>query len=1053
MADMKRDAQFVIDAVDKTGKGTASAARNLRDLGNAAEGVAKKTRAQMKAEQEAAAAARMVAERAKAATRWTNDQGRASMASALAMKALAAESDRAAAASRGMASAQGRVASEVKAASRAITASKRDLGRWESGWAVNSRRMDEARTRTGKLKQAIEESRSSMKKGEKDSLFYGRGLSNLVLRSVATVGALKAIETAAKGTAAAFAAASFEQQALIGLETLTGSAEVARGLQEDIADFAMWTPFNTESLVSNARQILGVKEAVDTVIPTLTAWGDASAALGLRQDQFDRAMLARTQSMAKEKIMAEELMQITEAGIPIYSLLADATGLSAREIRKLGEAGMLVSQEIMPMLQKQMEKVYGGSMERQSKTLGGLWSNLQDTFKLESADAIQSLIPVIEKYAPKAMHVMGASLEWLGGKIEASVEWMSRMKGEYSDWLAVNPETVESLKRTGKILGETLKDLFNPEKWFGEDYTMEDLFKIIETWAAHIEMVAHEIQIIQRAVQGVTSALIEPFSMLSDHFGSPQGAMRRLSGETYEEWTARQKRPDGKPIEDSLSARKREVEFLHEQEKTLSNINKLDKAIRARAFGGPDDLFGSATMQATYNLPAGRDITKGGSVTKGFKDIANGIKKLFSRDSAKSEESFADRMREKMRRLKAEADEAKRELADVNERLSKAESKVTDLKGKYENLRDSIISAFSGISLVTRLTDSVGKDTENSIDGAKRKLEELKSSYDDLVKRIEDANKGEGITGRGVTAGVILNSMQRDLLMAQEFQRTLKALQARGLNSSILEDLASQGFTNARASANALLSGGKAAIEAANRLQGQLGTTASDTAKFIADVVYGKKLEVAEARIAKLSLSGISTDLAGGNFDEIVSSMKRDARTAEDVDSGLRRLRKMGLSDSLLEDLASQGLGSADTIAALLSGGKKGVAQVNKLQARLEGVGKSLGKTIAGDIYSDKIRAAEAEVKKLKVEQIEVKERSRKASSAAGAASFSSGPTWTFAPGVSTSTIPALEVRGGDTNVRTVVQIDGRTIRSTARTEVNGVISEQRWRERVGRRY
>jgi tape measure domain-containing protein len=230
------------------------------------------------------------------------------------------------------------------------------------------------------------------------------------------------------------------QQAQISFETLLGSARRATKFIDDLKKFAASTPFELPGLVSAARQLLGAGAAAKDVIPILTAYGDASGALGLSQEQFQRIMLAVTQTMNKGKIQAEELLQVTEAGLPVYPLLARALGMPVAKIQELSSQGKLLAADVLPKLQAQMEKDYGGAMAKQSQTLNGLWSTFMDTLNLGLADALKPLVPILQEALPGAMRVLSSSLkgvsdfiarvvvptfqslhDWLGPKLKAAV--------------------------------------------------------------------------------------------------------------------------------------------------------------------------------------------------------------------------------------------------------------------------------------------------------------------------------------------------------------------------------------------------------------------------------------------------------------------------------------------------------------------------------------------------------------------------------------------------------------------------------------------------------
>lgn len=240
--------------------------------------------------------------------------------------------------------------------------------------------------------------KSGQRLAEGVNLGFGSILRNAAGFAV-TLGGIGIVEAAAK---LGISTAAGLEQAQVGFTTLIGSGEKAKAFLTDIKAFAARTPFELPGLIDSSRLLLGVGVAAKDVIPTLTAWGDAAGALGISNDRFNSAMLALSQSMGAGKINAQDMNQIINAGIPVWNLMAEATGKTVPELRKLSSEGKLLSADILPKLQAQMEKDYGGSMAKQSQTLAGVWSTLKDTVAIGLSNAIQPLVPLMETMIPRA---------------------------------------------------------------------------------------------------------------------------------------------------------------------------------------------------------------------------------------------------------------------------------------------------------------------------------------------------------------------------------------------------------------------------------------------------------------------------------------------------------------------------------------------------------------------------------------------------------------------------------------------------------------------------
>ena len=146
---------------------------------------------------------------------------------------------------------------------------------------------------------------------------WGAGLTAAVTLPLGAAGA-KAMQWA-------LTTASAAEQADIAFSTMLGP-ERAKQMIADLTEFAKRTPFEMSGLTDATQKLLAYGFAADDVIPTLRAIGDATAALGSGQEGIDACTRAIGQMQAKGKVMSEEMLQLTEQGIPAWKYLAEALG-------------------------------------------------------------------------------------------------------------------------------------------------------------------------------------------------------------------------------------------------------------------------------------------------------------------------------------------------------------------------------------------------------------------------------------------------------------------------------------------------------------------------------------------------------------------------------------------------------------------------------------------------------------------------------------------------------------------------------------------------------
>lgn len=168
------------------------------------------------------------------------------------------------------------------------------------------------------------------------------------------------------------------EQADIALSTMLGP-ERAKAMLEDLADFARTTPFEMSGLTSATQKLLAYGFAAEDVIPMLTSVGDASAALGAGEQGVDSLVRALGQLQAKGKASAEEMLQLTEVGVPAWQYLADV--VSNGDIPKAMDMvtnGAVDADTAISALRAGMDRDFGGLMAEQAGTLQGVLSNLTD---------------------------------------------------------------------------------------------------------------------------------------------------------------------------------------------------------------------------------------------------------------------------------------------------------------------------------------------------------------------------------------------------------------------------------------------------------------------------------------------------------------------------------------------------------------------------------------------------------------------------------------------------------------------------------------------------
>lgn len=175
------------------------------------------------------------------------------------------------------------------------------------------------------------------------------------------------------------------QQFEIAFETMLGSGQKAKGMISDLANLAATTPFDMKGVVNGAKQLLAYGFAANEITDTMRRLGDVSAGLGLNLQ--DLTWLYGT-TMVQGRLFTRDLMQFTGRGIPLTEELAKQFGVTKDKVSELVTAGKVG----FPQVKKAIESLtneggkFGGLMEKQSHSITGQISNIQDTIEMAIND-------------------------------------------------------------------------------------------------------------------------------------------------------------------------------------------------------------------------------------------------------------------------------------------------------------------------------------------------------------------------------------------------------------------------------------------------------------------------------------------------------------------------------------------------------------------------------------------------------------------------------------------------------------------------------------------
>lgn len=309
--------------------------------------------------------------------------------------------------------------------------------------------------------------RAGSRAGGLFSRAFGRSTRNLnlpgpsasLLRNVRTYGyAIAGVSSLTVGLG--LKTESTMEQARIAFTTMLGSADKAKKFLAGLTTFAEKTPFDLPGVVTASQKLLAFGFSAKQTLPTLTALGDAAAGLSLGTEGLDRLTTAIGQIQAKGKVQSDELLQLTEAGVPALKILANQFGTTTGNIQALVTKGLIPADKAIPALLSGLEKgtnglagptaKFGGLMAKQSKTLGGVVSNIRDTISQGLGRAVRPLAKVLERDLPKAIPALRRGFKAAGQDI-----------GEFLHGLGVAKDRSKGVATGFEQIGSAIRGTFN----------------------------------------------------------------------------------------------------------------------------------------------------------------------------------------------------------------------------------------------------------------------------------------------------------------------------------------------------------------------------------------------------------------------------------------------------------------------------------------------------------------------------------------------------------------------------------------------------------------
>lgn len=251
---------------------------------------------------------------------------------------------------------------------------------------------------TGKLRKDLEDVKKQLAgiNGNTENIDKTfNGLSSTIRKvGVALGGLAVGRELLSFGQSAITAAADFESLQ-IAFTTFLGSADEANRVLSDLEDFSVSTPFTPEQVQNAGKALLAFGVEVDNLESSLGRIGDLSAGTG---KDFNELAVIFGKAKVQGTLFAEDINQLTEAGIPVIQEFAKQFGVTEGEVKKLGSEGKITFDNLETAfadLTSEGGKFFNLTQNLSESTAGRI-STLEGNFGQLKRQIGEALLPVFE---------------------------------------------------------------------------------------------------------------------------------------------------------------------------------------------------------------------------------------------------------------------------------------------------------------------------------------------------------------------------------------------------------------------------------------------------------------------------------------------------------------------------------------------------------------------------------------------------------------------------------------------------------------------------------
>lgn len=169
--------------------------------------------------------------------------------------------------------------------------------------------------------------------------------------------------------------ASQFQELGVKFDTIFGAGAGADRALSWAREFGAKTPLTLEQVTDRMIKLKSYGfDPLDGGVKLMEKLGDTTYALGI---EFERVLQPLGKMNTTGKVTSEQLIQLAEAGIPVYDILSKKLGIARDRLAEVGKLG-LDGKDVALQIADALGTQYAGAMQKASDTAAGAWSTITD---------------------------------------------------------------------------------------------------------------------------------------------------------------------------------------------------------------------------------------------------------------------------------------------------------------------------------------------------------------------------------------------------------------------------------------------------------------------------------------------------------------------------------------------------------------------------------------------------------------------------------------------------------------------------------------------------